>query len=80
MINCLTFLEHLKAGNFGLARTYWKLGVMVKFIFIMMLFLSMSIHPILGLLVMTLYMGYMPFALMGIWNAAKKYNGAKIWT
>lgn len=73
------FLNSLRKGHYGLAKTYWKLGVLVKGFLVIGLFLSMIFLPILSPLFYGFYMLYIPFYLLGVFNAARNYNNGLIW-
>lgn len=71
------FFAKLKNGDFGLAKTYWLYGVLVGVI------LNIVTRPITstGLLVIVvlIHTAYRILVIMGIWRAANKYKGSKIW-
>jgi hypothetical protein len=73
------FLNSLRKGYYGLPKTYWTLGVLVKVFLFISLFSSLIFLPILTPLFYGLYMLYVPFYLLGVFNAAKNYNNTLIW-
>ncbi len=73
------FLNSLRKGQFGLATTYWKLGVLVKSLLVIGIFTSMFFLPLLTPLFYGLYIFYVPFYLSGVFNAARNYNNGLIW-
>ena len=79
MIVIFKFLNSLRKGHYGLAKTYWKLGVLVKGFLLISIFTSLIFLPIVSPLFYGLYMFYVPFYLLGVFNAAKNYNNGLIW-
>ena len=71
------FFGKLANGDFGLAKTYWFYGVLVGFIVSVVMKLIASIG--LLVIVMLTHAAYGIPLIMGIWRAATKYEGSKIW-
>ena len=78
------FFKKLKNGDFGLAKTYWLYGVLVGFIIGVLEQIILAIMRKDGIilvfiisLISAIY--YFFFQYPGVWRAAKKYNGPKIW-
>lgn len=74
-----SFLNSLRKGNYGLCKTYWKLGVCVKIPLIIGTFASLIFLPILSPLFYGIYLFYVPFYLSGVFNAAKNYSNGFVW-
>jgi|AP45_3_1055517.scaffolds.fasta_scaffold51892_1 hypothetical protein len=81
------FFGKLSNGDFGLAKTYWRYGVGVQFvvriaaIFIIFILSSLPAGTLEFLLVIV-SLAFTAYAIplgMGIWRAANKYEGSKIW-
>jgi hypothetical protein len=71
------FFGELANGDFGLAKTYWLYGVVVG---VVVTIISSKVTSIGGLVILMLaYTAYEIPVLMGIWRAANKYQGQKIW-
>ncbi|MCX8146793.1 MAG: zinc ribbon domain-containing protein, partial [Azovibrio sp.] len=75
------FFAKLSRGDFGLARTYWLYGVLVGVIVNIVVDIVFSIIKSPGFLAIALlaYTAYEVPVIMGIWRAATKYTGPKIW-
>jgi len=71
------FFKKLANGDFGLAKTYWLYGVLFGFF----VNIAMRLITSIGLLVivMLVYTAYEIPVIIGVWRAAKKYQGPKIW-
>lgn len=74
-----SFLNSLRKGHYGLAKTYWKLGVLVKMFLLTLMGLSIFFLPIVTPIIYGFYLLYVPFYLLGVFNAAKNYNNGLIW-
>ena len=72
------FLLKLKAGDYGLAKTYWLYGVVVNIGFRLVDMLLAASYE-LSILVFFIMVGYTYFQIIGIWNAANRYEGLKAW-
>lgn len=75
------FFGKLARGDYGLAKTYWLCGVLVGLIanFVIGIIFQITdavFFPVVGGLIATIYQ--IPL-LTGIWRAANKYSGPKIW-
>ena len=75
------FFEKLANGDFGLAKTFWLYNVLVTLIVKIVFEVFIEVSQSIGLLVVFLlaYTAYEIPVLMGIWRAANKYQGPKIW-
>lgn len=76
--SAIEFFFKLSRGYYGLAVTYWIYGVLAGFV--------LGIVPVVlkdsgSLLVLFVILSilYQVFVLMGIWRAANKYAGFKLW-
>jgi hypothetical protein len=71
------FWSRLSSGDFGLAKTYWLYGVLVGVI------VNISSNAVTSadtlILLILAYAIYSVPVLMGIWNAASKYEGLQLW-
>lgn len=69
--------KSLKDGDFGLAKTYWLFGVLGNFL------ISLPLNLLTGLVPIAVYslfsLAYGVTVLLGIWNAANRYTGFKLW-
>lgn len=72
------FFSKLSNGDFGLAKTFWLYGIVVSAVAGIMARLITSVE----LLIITslLFIAYKILVLKGVWKAASKHQGAKIWT
>lgn len=71
------FIAKLANGCFGLAKTYWIYWVLVG---VVLSAVASSITSPAGLIALLLaYSFYSVFALLGVWRAATKYQGAALW-
>ncbi len=78
------FLKKLRDGDYGLAKTYWLYGIgfsIIIGIIIQIIFAAMGrsgiVIAFIVILISIIYTAF--FQLPGLWRAAKKYQGAKIW-
>jgi len=71
------FFRKLSNGDFGLAKTYWLYGVVVGIAFRVLTAIIPS--PVLVAILSVAWIAYAVFLYMGIWKAASKYTGEKIW-
>lgn len=71
------FFGKLLNGDFGLAKTYWLYGVLVAFILSIPIKFITSIESII--IIILLSGVYQITVLMGVWRAANKYKGLKLW-
>jgi len=78
--NFLEFLENLWSGNFGLAMTYWAYGVLGGIVWGVGIFtLKPDPQGTLIWFVWFIFAVYYIIVYIGIWQAATKYSGRKIW-
>jgi hypothetical protein len=75
-----SFIKTLLGGDFGLAKTFWMyLSLIAVFINIGMLMSATLSTEILSVLI---FLGCTVYAIplhIGMWRAANKYRGPKIW-
>ena len=74
----MEFLNKLKSGEFGLAKTYWVFGVIV-FIPLNILYELDVLSPDTILITFFASLFYMYFWTIGCWTAASNYEGPIIW-
>jgi hypothetical protein len=67
----------LARGEYGLAKTYWLYGVLVGFV--VNIVFSVVQSPGIIAIGLVVYTAYGVPVIMGIWRAAAKYTGPKIW-
>ena len=72
------FFGKLANGDFGLAKTYWLYGVLLSVV-VNILSSAISSTETLVIIVLALAAYSVPL-YMGIWKAANKYKGQKIWS
>ena len=70
-------LSGLARGDYGLARTFWLYGVLVRLG--SSLVLRLVEGTVLGVLFGVTYLGYEVALTMGIWRAAGRYAGGEHW-
>ncbi len=78
------FLKKLRDGDYGLAKTYWLYGIIVSVVvgfLIRMIFMAMKKDGILlAFIIVLIGIIYTAlFQLPGLWRAARRYQGPKIW-
>ena len=73
------FLLKLKEGDYGLAKTYWLYGVVVNIVYRIVDIVLTALSYELSILVFFIMVGYSYFGIIGMWNAASKYEGLKLW-
>lgn len=71
------FFSKLSRGDYGLAKTYWLYGVLVGVV--VNIVFSIVKSPGIIAIAMLAYIAYGVPVIMGIWRAATKYTGPKIW-
>ncbi len=71
------FFSRLASGDFGLAKTYWLYGLVISVAINMALKVVTSLGVLaVAILAVTLYQ---VIVLLGIWRAASRYQGWKVW-
>lgn len=72
-----SFFVKIWSGDFGLAKTYWLYWVLV----LIAVNTVVIIRPTTATLVIAAlaYIAYLIPAVIGIWRAANRYEGRKIW-
>jgi len=75
------FFSKLINGDYGLAQTYWFYGFVINLLFNVLLVLFSKTIPDRNLVLITLIISIIWnfLVLIGIWRAAGKYKGPKIW-
>ena len=79
MKNTFIFLSLLRNGKFGLPKTYWLYGVLIKIVLVSLMILLMYSHPVISLFIYSVYLFYLPFLLMGIFKSACDYKNYIAW-
>lgn len=71
------FFSKLSSGDFGLAKTYWLYGVVAGIV----INLVIQVVPSIGAIAVVLALAtvYQVMVLVGIWRAANRYQGRKVW-
>lgn len=83
----MTFVTRMTSGDFGLARTYWRLGVLGNIVAVAC---TMVVGEILegnpqlwmglaGWLVCVMVLYYALLAWIGVWSSAARYTGRRVW-
>jgi len=75
----MNFLLKLKAGDFGLAKTYWLYGVIVNIAYRLIDLVVTKFSFELSIVLFFIMAIYTFFQIFGLWNAASRYEGLKIW-
>jgi|SaaInlV_150m_DNA_5_1039734.scaffolds.fasta_scaffold00524_2 hypothetical protein len=81
MLNIQTLFNKILHGDFGLVKSFWIYGILSSYLLILLLmplliyFNSTLLSIIFSLTIVT----YIAIQIIGIWRAAEKYTGAKIW-
>jgi len=71
------FFSKLAAGDFGLAKTYWIYNVFVAFVANFLINIATSTG--LLLIIVLANTAYCIPAYTGLWRAATRYEGPKLW-
>ena len=73
----LSFYEKFIGGEFGLAKTYWLLGILPSF------FVGIAVRTVssytLAYWIGAAFVTYQIALLVALWNAGKKYQGWRVW-
>jgi peptidoglycan biosynthesis protein MviN/MurJ (putative lipid II flippase) len=71
------FFSKLSSGDFGLPKTYWLYGVVVGIV----INIVIQIVPSIGAIAVVLALAtvYQVMVLLGVWRAATRYQGRKVW-
>ncbi len=72
------YFRALISGDFGLAVTVWKFGVLIPILFAIPASIFLD-DDTFGFFLIAMYLYNIP-VLIGAWNASNKYQGDKIWT
>lgn len=72
------FLKRLKAGDYGLAMTFWVYSLILPWV-ISFALQSFGGNLIAGVVFIVGLLYTVFICLPGIWNATKNYNGKYIW-
>ena len=73
----IIFLAKIASGYFGLAKTFWVYGFMVRVVASVLLNIITSTTGFVIFFIV--YSVYETLVLMGIWNASDNYKGLAIW-
>lgn len=73
------FLNKLKSGDYGLAKTYWLFGVLTNSIAGLFVKVLVPVAPNLGALLILVCVAYNVIAMIGVWRAADSYKGEPLW-
>lgn len=74
------WLSQLKGGDFGLARTYWLYGIVLSNLALLIpYFFLLEGQTLAAQITMLTYCICVFVVLIGIWNAASRYTGSKLW-
>jgi len=78
------FLKKLKDGDFGLAKTFWIYNILIGVVVQFMYAIIESIEPSTSMLLMVVAISiivviYAIICLIGLWKAASKYTGPRVW-
>lgn len=71
------FFMKLVCGDYGLALTYWVFCVGAGVIFRIIFSSITSVNALI--IVLIVYIPYTIAVMLGVWNAADRYNGPKVW-
>src|SRR5882762_7136680 len=76
-----SFIAEVMAGDFGLANAYWWLGVFGGGLLSIpiAIFNEALGMPKLAAVLFLIYLFYIVPVIVGVWNAAGKYEGRKVW-
>jgi hypothetical protein len=78
------FLKKLKDGDFGLAKTFWIYNILIGVVVQFMYAIIESIEPSTSMFLMMIAVSiivviYAIICLIGLWKAASKYTGPRVW-
>lgn len=71
-------LSRIWRGDAGLARTYWLFGILAGFAWAIPM-ATVTPGSIAAVVVVLLYLAYYVMVNVGVWRAAGKYSGPKVW-
>lgn len=74
----MEFLNKLKNGEFGLAKTYWLYGVIVA-IPLNIIIEYIGLNTITFNILFLIEIAYFYFWILGCWKAASEYEGSAPW-
>lgn len=67
-------------GDFGLAKTYWLFGALVGFLWSFpVAILQFTGHSTFSNVLLFVHLGYSYIVMAGVWSAANRYDGLKLW-
>lgn len=72
-----SFLARLRAGDYGLAKTFWLYTVVVGMV--ANLVIGFIPQASMVLVLTAVFLMYYVMALVGTWRAASRYTGKKVW-
>lgn len=77
------FFKKLLNGEFGLAKTFWLFWLLVGIVWGVVLAIVEGVFPLPLLWLYTVsylvYLVYQVLVMIGLWRAANKYKGWKVW-
>ena len=75
------FFAEVMAGDFGLGATYWFLGVVGGLLLMLPIWVVRDAlgQPGVASILSLIYLAYIIPVMIGVWNAAGKYEGRKVW-
>ena len=78
------FLKKLKDGDFGLAKTFWIYNILIGVVVQFMYAIIESIEPSTSMFLMMIAVSiivviYGIICMIGLWKAASKYIGTRVW-
>ena len=78
--NDSNFFSRLMKGDYGLPKTYWIFGVLVGFLYRIVVTLTLTLES-LGVfsLIYLAGCGYFTVVFIGVWRASERYKGPVIW-
>lgn len=74
----MAFMQQMRNGELGLAKTFWLYGVLGSVVWQIM-FISTLIFVVPAFIVGPLWIYYIVINLIGVWNAANTYQGPGVW-
>lgn len=75
----MAFMQQMRSGELGLAKTFWLYGVLGSVVWQIM-FVSTMLFVVPAFIIGPLWIYYIVINLIGVWNAAKTYQGPGIWS
>ncbi len=77
IVKLKSFFSKLVQGELGLAKTFWIFGLLIQLMLVFIIStIPIEVLTIIGLL---LILTYEIIVIFGVWRAATKYEGFKLW-